>query len=153
MAARTYKRLPGRNFLPFNSASLWEHEDHLLMVQSHFVFESYRRFFYRDIQAIIICRTKSGLFMSLVPGLIAGALGAPAPFFGLRAGIVLGVLAGLFLLVSLVQLARGPTCRCVLRTAVQTQELPSLGRLRAAHRVLRRIQPKIVSVQQAPPSP
>jgi hypothetical protein len=41
----------------------------------------------------------------------------------------------------------GPTCTCHLRTAVQTEELPSLSRVRRVRRVLNRIRPLIVAAQ------
>jgi hypothetical protein len=41
----------------------------------------------------------------------------------------------------------GPTCVCHLKTAVQTEELPSLRRLRRARKVLARLRPLIVAAQ------
>jgi hypothetical protein len=151
MAARPYKRLPGRSNGFLNSATLWEADDHLLLVESHRVSESYRRFFYRDIQAVVICRTESGLMMSLVLGLLAAVLGASGYMVGDVAGVTMGVFAGVFLLFALLNLLGGPTCRCTLRTAVQTQHLPSLNRLRKARKALARLQPKIAAFQENPP--
>ena len=42
----------------------------------------------------------------------------------------------------------GTTCRCLIRTAVQTEELPSLRRVRNADKVLARIRPLIESAQR-----
>jgi hypothetical protein len=137
----------------FNTGTLWEADDHLLLVQSHGYTEAYRRFFYRDIQAIVICRTKSGMVASLVFGLLAAALGVSAAFVAADAAIPLWFFAGAFLFIALVSLLRGPTCRCTLRTAVQTQELPSLHHLRTARKTLRRIQPKIEAAQMEIPTP
>jgi len=41
----------------------------------------------------------------------------------------------------------GPSCICSLRTAVQTEELSSLNRLRRARKVLNRIRPLIAAAQ------
>jgi hypothetical protein len=41
----------------------------------------------------------------------------------------------------------GPTCRCHLTTAVQTNELPSLKRVARANRVLSRLRPLIAAAQ------
>lgn len=153
MAAHPYKRLPGRSRRLFNAATLWESEDHLLLVQSQVITENYRRFFFRDIQAIAICQTKAGPVISFVFGLLAVASGVAALFTGGSGAIALSIVAGVFLLLTVINILRGPTCRCLLRTAVQAQELSSLHRLRTARRVLRRIQPKIQSAQQAPSSP
>jgi hypothetical protein len=42
---------------------------------------------------------------------------------------------------------RGPTCKCFFQTAVQAEKLPSLNRLRKAHRVIARIRPLIENAQ------
>jgi hypothetical protein len=150
--ARPYQRLPGRSRQLFNYATLWESDDHLLFVQSHSVAEAYRRFFYRDIQAIVLCGTQTGLVTSIVLGVMAGAFGFWAAFSQTAVAIVLGVLAGVFLLLAIINVIQGPTCRCTLRTAVQTQELPSLNRIRTARRVLSRIQAKVATAQQQRPA-
>ncbi len=149
--AGTYKRLPGRSRQLMNYATLWEGEDHLLFVQSHGVTEAYRRFSYRDIQAIVLCQTKNGLVTSIVLGVVAAAFGLGAVFSATAVAIALGIVAGIFLLLALINLSLGPTCRCTLRTAVQTQELPSLNRLRSARRALGRIQARVNSIQRPVP--
>jgi hypothetical protein len=126
--------------------------DHLLLVESSGFSETYRRFFYRDIQAVVICRTAKGLFTALVFGLLAAAFGAGALLAGGDAAIPLGVFSGAFLLIALILLVQGPTCRCTLRTAVQTQELPSLHHLRTARKVLRRIRPLVEAAQPETPA-
>lgn len=148
MADRPYKRLPGRSRQFFNAVTLWEGADHLLLVHSHGVTESYRRFFHRDIQAIVVCQTRNGLVQTVVLGLLGLALAAPAPFVGFEAAVAFGIFAGLFFLLALINFLRGATCRCTLRTAVQTQELPSLNRVRTARKVLTRIQPAIAAAQR-----
>lgn len=150
--ARPYQRLPGRSRQLFNDATLWEGDDHLLFVQSHSVAEAYRRFFYRDIQAIVLCGTNTGLVASIALGVLAGAFGFGAAFSESAVAIALGIVAGVFLLLAVINVIQGPTCRCTLRTAVQTQELPSLNRIRTARRVLGRIQAKVATAQQQKPS-
>ena len=48
-----------------------------------------------------------------------------------------------------VNLIKGPTCNCYLRTAVQIKELPSLSRLKRARKVLARLRPLITAAQGA----
>jgi hypothetical protein len=137
MAERIYKRLPGRGFGAFTISSLWEADDHVLLVESNRITESYRRFFFRDIQAVVLCRTKTWLVWGSVLATIALVLGGVSllqeerVLMGLAAGF-----AGLFAVLAAVQFLRGPTCRCTLRTAVQTQRLASLS-----------LQPKIDAAQ------
>lgn len=153
MAERLYHRLPGRSRQFLNASTLWEGPDHLLQVQSHVVAESYRRFFFRDIHAVVICETKNGRVMTIVLGVLGGLLCLPMPFVPLAATIVLGIVAALFFLLAVGNFFRGPTCVCSLRTAVQTQELPSLNRLKTARKVLASLQPKIIAAQSESGSP
>lgn len=151
MADRPYKRLPGRGSGVLNSATLWEGDDHLLLVESHRVSESYKRFFYRDIQAIVVCQTNAGLIISIVLAVMTLVLGISAIIVG---SIALGIATGFFLLLTAISFFAGPTCRCTLRTAVQSQPLSSLKRIRHARKALARLQPQIAAAQQqVPPAP
>ena len=60
---------------------------------------------------------------------------------------VFGSIAGMFVMIFLLNLALGPTSACQLRTAVQLEDLPSLNRLRRARKVLNRVRPLVVAVQ------
>lgn len=153
MAHRPYKRLPGRSSGFFNIATLWEADDHLLLVESSRISETYRRFFYRDIQAIVICETKTGLIVNAVLIVIGFIFGGAALAGTPETAAIFGTLSGLFFLGVLINTLRGPTCRCTLRTAVQTQKLPSLNRVPRARKILSRLQPQIAAAQPAPPSP
>ena len=65
-------------------------------------------------------------------------------------GVILGVWLGLafFLLaLLLINLSRGRTCVCHIRTAVQTEELPSLRRLRTARKATALLKPLIEEAQ------
>lgn len=147
MAAKPYRRLPGRGRQTFGASTLWEADDHLLLVTSTGFSESYRRFFYRDIGAIVVTRTRGMIIQLLIFGVIAllFAVGALAAWQALA--LVLWILAGAFALVSVITLLLGPTCKCSLRTPVQTHPLPSITRLRTARKVLARITPRIEAAQ------
>lgn len=129
-------------------SSLWLGKDHLLSIESTGYTEKYKRLYFSDIQAITIRKTDHGKFWSLVFGILGGLLGSFAVVAGqpVPAGI-LGAIAGLFILLLIFNLAVGPTCACQLRTAVQTEELTSLSRLRRARRVLNRLRPLIAEAQ------
>jgi hypothetical protein len=149
-----YKRLPLGLLSAFLALfrgrrnSLWEGGDHLLLVLSDGYRETYKRFYYRDIQAITAYRTVRGLVITVVLVIIA-------LFFGLLA---LGVdtlggrifFGGMFVVSTVlvaVNLRLGPTCKCQLRTAVQAEDLVSLGRTRKLRRALDSIGPRIAQVQ------
>ena len=129
----TWAHRRGTSFFAFSPArsSLWLGRDHVLCVDSTGYTERYRRFYFRDIQAVVLRKTQHGAVWALAFGSLAG-------LFTLFAVIlkdpvwpyVLGTLAGLSALGLLLQLAEGPTCVCHLGTAVQSEELPALNRLR-----------------------
>lgn len=154
MAAREYlkltplRRTAGFAVVTVTRSNLWLGSDHLLCVETEGFNETYRRFYFRDLQAITLRRTRR----ALVLGVVTGALTA---LFALLAIVVndvtgrwiLGILGGVCAIPFLVNLLYGPTCTCELRTAVQTEKVPSLSRVRRAHRVLNRIRPLIAEAQ------
>ncbi|HKW30033.1 MAG TPA: hypothetical protein VJT54_11905 [Verrucomicrobiae bacterium] len=140
-------------------SSLWLGQDHLLCIDSSGYLESYKRFYFRDIQAISIQRTERRQWWTIILGcfafiffiltVISTPKTSPAQWSGgeIAGGIFLGGLTGLFLLLLLINLSLGPTCKCLLRTAVQIEELPSLNRLHRVRRALARLRPLIVAAQ------
>jgi hypothetical protein len=110
--------------------------------------EYYKRFDYQDIQGFIVRKTLDGKILnSLLAGVclfsFAFALSSSEP--GLK--IFLLIVGGVFGLLLLGNSVSGPTCQCQIRTAVQTEQLPSLNRLRRARQVLNRIRPLINGAQ------
>jgi hypothetical protein len=62
----------------------------------------------------------------------------------ITAGVVFTLIFAVPLLINNL---RGPTCACTLRTAVQTEELPSLCRLPKTRRILNLLRPLIAQAQ------
>ena len=157
-----YKRLSGRGNsfritgAAFGRYCLWLGEDHLLQVCSYGYSEEYRRFYFRDIQAIVLRRTAFWLTAAAVCGVIA-CLGAWIWFHNDVAAKVMGAIIGIpFGLLFAVNLVLGPSCECRLLTAVQAEPLPSLSRLRSARKTIRTLLPRIQEAQgtfQPPPPP
>jgi hypothetical protein len=154
MAASNYIKLtPPRRNATFAVAStsrsnLYLGSDHLLSVETVFYSEKYRRFYFRDIQAITLRRTKRALVIGIVTGILTllfvlGVLLSSA----IEARVVWSILAGVCFVPFVVNLIYGPTCTCELRTAVQTEKVPSMSRVRRAHKVLARIRPLIAEAQ------
>ena len=128
---------------------LWLGDDHLLQVESAGGYtESYKRFYFRDIQAVCIQKTGHWLAGNLVFGFLTGIfLLWMLPIKNEPGVITLGIIAGCFAFFLIVNLARGATCVCYLKTAVHLEELPSLRRYRNAKKVLARLQPFIETAQ------
>jgi hypothetical protein len=116
-------------------------DDHLLCIDSTGFAEDYRRFYFADIQAILVRRTDRGKVWNLSLGIVAGVSGLIGLGLSGAGAITLWSIAGFFGLCLFINALRGPTCVCHLRTAVHGEELPSLNRLRIARRVLRRLKP------------
>jgi len=126
--------------------SLWLGSDHVLSIDSASYSEEYKRFYFRDIQAFFICPTARRAIWN---GILAALLIMHVlvfGWFGASATTLLIVAVVLATPLALNNLS-GPACKVYLRTAVQVEELPSLGRIRRAHRVLDLIRPLIAAVQ------
>ncbi len=154
MAASIYKRLtrsrPRRKSLITSLSaprqSLWIGADHLLSIDSASYSEEYKRFYFRDIQAFYICPTGRRAVWN---GVLIALLVMHLLVFGwLGAAVTTLVIVAVILTIPLVinNLA-GPACRVYLRTAVQVEELPSLGRIRRAYQALERVRPLIAAAQ------
>jgi hypothetical protein len=146
--AHGYRRLPGKGRSLVSWHTLWLGEDHLLAVQTSGYHESYRRYYFKDIQAIVSCRTTRGRNWSIVLALLllltaGGALATRSADMG---GVWL--VPGICLLAALVSnLYLGPTCVAVLQMPLAGYELPSIRRLRTAQRLRDRIHPFIAATQ------
>lgn len=148
--ASVYRRLPGRGTALAHWVRLYRGPDHLLQVSSTGFTENYRRFYFRDIQGFVIEKKYwhhawSAFWLGLaliflVPALLTSGVGF----------VVLVSIGGTFLMGLLLNVALGTSCACYVQTAVQTEKLPTLKRVRSARKFLNRIQPVIASAQEQP---
>lgn len=138
MKRRTYTKLPGKKLFLFVRHSLWEGPDHLLWVEHNLVHEQYKRFYYKDIQAVILCTNRRRLFWTTFWGVLLFLfVGFGLALSGPGNGLLVLVAVWGFLLV--VNLLAGPTCDVYLQTAVQVEPLTTLVRVRSAVKVMGRI--------------
>lgn len=150
MADKEYKRLTrssARGFIGVTRASLWLGNDHLLCVDTTGYSESYKRFYFRDIQAIIVRVTNTRSAWNYVWGiavLLFLVIGLAADDTVPK--VICLCIAGLSALAMIINIVRGPTCTCQIRTAVQTEFLP-VPRTRVARKLLERVRPLIASAQ------
>jgi len=144
-----YRKLPGdcRGFLRRNT--LWIGGDHVLQVDSSRFSETYKRFYLRDIQTIIIRKTPrfrlpyywvllaAIAVITLLAGLNPFKLWLFWPPVAVLAGVVIYLyVAGMF-----------QSCTCHLITRVNRMELPSLFRLETARRFADVMAPLISAAQ------
>lgn len=150
-------RLPGRaarlRVDGSPGGTLWLGPHHLLQVQSGVWREGYRRFAYRDIQAIGVRRTVRGVVYNVVLGGFAALFGLIAVLIAVSKApsvggmVVVGGIGGCFLALMLINVLRGATVRGDLRTAVGLYPLPSLSRMGSAQRALELIRQRVDAAQ------
>ncbi len=126
---------------------LWLGDDHLLLVEWDGTRENYKRFRYQDIQAVIIRKTIEATTVNSILGGLVIMFTAFAIIVGGGGAIFLGILAGAFALFLAGNFLAGPMCVTHIRTAVQTDEMPSLCRLRNARKALAELRPLIAAAQ------
>ncbi len=151
---RPHRRKSGLVAVTSVRSSLWLGNDHLLAIDSNGYSESYKRFYFQDIQAVSLRLNSSRQIWNWVLGVPTAIclggwgydllLGHSIGLAGIIAGAACTVLFGLPLLINNLS---GPTCACTLRTAVQTEELPSLCRLPKTRRILDLLRPLIAQAQ------
>ena len=143
-----YKKLPGhrRGFL--RGASVWLGADHLLLVRSLRFREEYKRYYFRDIQAIVMA--KAPRFHISTRAAVLAALCLP-PFLTARTGTLFSIWKAVAALLVLVWVLVSAllSCRCRIYTAVSADDLPSLYRTWTAHRFLRRVHSLIQQAESA----
>ena len=126
---------------------VWLGADHVLLVLTRGYVESYRRFFFNDVQAFIIHPTSAGKIWNGIWGGLAGVFILPALAVSDVARIVLLCLGAPFLVALLINVALGRTCAFFVRTAVQTERVPALSRWRTAEKFIARIEPLVQAAQ------
>lgn len=151
-----YCRLPGKGLRRegFISVSrtwctLWLADDHLLSVDAHLFSEDYKRFYFKDIQAIVLRKTHRRTVWTIILALfLALWLAIAATQNSLVAGGLWLAVAAVFGVMLTINVLRGPTCACHLITAVHKELLPSLNRLNTAEKVLRTLRRQIENAQR-----
>ena len=136
-------------------AKLWLDDTQLVQESVKSYTQEIHRFALADIQAIQFRRTPRGLIYNAVLAVpcvvlliaLAATWNDRTTAFGDR--VAFGSTAAFFAVFLLVNLLRGPTCRATLTTALGSQPLPSLSRVRAAQRALALIAGNVAAVQGA----
>jgi hypothetical protein len=147
-SGQRYQKLPGHRRGFISSASLWTGADHLLSVKSDRLLENYKRFYFRDIQAIVV--TEVPRFPVSTRALALGALLLIAMLIArLRAPALtswLGLLAA-GLAACWIYISAAHSCACRLYTAVSREDLPSLYRTWTARKVVAELERRIAQAQ------
>ena len=143
-----YRKVPGRRRGFIFSASLWTDADHLLSVKSARFQEQYKRFYFRDIQAIVITKVPRLVVSTrvvaaaalLLIGVLIVRVRLPAVADWLW--LLLAALTAAWIYISAAQ-----SCTCRLYTAVSREDLPSIYRMWMARKALAELEQRIAQVQ------
>lgn len=136
----------------FSLTSLHMGETHLLYVRHESIAESYKRFYYDEICALITVKTAVGLWLNIILGVGACSLAVVALINwnspigsgpSIAAGISALILFGLLLHFTL----QGATCQTVIQTAVNREVISCLDRIKKTEAILRLIGERITQVQ------
>ncbi len=144
---KEYRKLPGRGGVR-KSCRVWLAADHLLMIFSTMFNQEFKRFYLRDIQAITVRKTNTAFIWTGACLTFAGFFVLLS--FGLKDTVgvwVLRSIAGFFLLCAALNAIGGGSCIAEIKTAVSTEELSSLKRLRHARKTLAILRPLIDEAQ------
>jgi hypothetical protein len=121
----------------------------LLCIDSSGFTETYKRFYFRDIQAFTVRQTNWWMIWGAifsVPFVLFASISL-ANYSDPTVMWIFGIVAALFALALVLDVAAGPSCACYLHTAVQSEQLPSLNRVRRARKVMAHLRPLIAQAQ------
>ena len=138
---KPYRKLPGHKRGVIATSSAWLGDDHLLLVRSARFWEDYRRFYFRDIQAVIVTRKR---YFFVPSPLLAAALFL-TPGLLLRHWAAFAIFVPLFLYWMGASLWQ--SCLCQIQTAVSLEALPSVYRMWTARKMVDILEERIRQAQ------
>ena len=152
MTKSSYRKLTSRRRSLMGYSQLWlgdgPGEGHLLLVRSARLVENYKRFALQDIQAIVISDGPDLRALQALAVLASLGWAALALAMSSRFGQGFFVITGFFALaLAVIDIARGPRCRCMLHTAVSREPLSPVSRRNASWKFLTAVLPAIEAAQ------
>src|SRR5262249_28548781 len=130
MPASIYRQLTGKRRTFHMFTQLFVGPDHLLLVRSNRFEERYQRFYFKDIQALVVTGLRSRTCLQASLGVLAVTIFLLAatliPIVGWR--IVAGMIGIIPAAIGLVDYFRGERCRMMLKTPVSHEALPPVSR-------------------------
>ena len=142
--AQEYRRLPGRSGLLIRH-SLWMQPDHLLRVRANPFSQQYRRYYFADIQALVLTELPGTAAFYWYAAAISLVFTALMLTYAGHPGW--GILPVLLALPALYLAWRVPNCTCYLKTSVSTDKLPAIRHRGAARKAIAMVMGEIERVQ------
>ena len=153
MAKKIYKKIPGvgtgmGSFQPAARARMLTAPDHLLIMQSTFFTEEYKRVFFRDIRYIDVQRTSGQEWMAVISAILT--LLIALLYFVYLPVIAVVIFCSPFALWVIINIYLGPTCKCQINTSVQTLQLPAPRRVKKVPPLIAYIRTQTAAFNSAP---
>ena len=140
-----FTKFSGRSLFSVQKSYLME--DHLLVVDGYYT-ESYKRLYYKDIEAVLVCPTASGMVFACIWAFISVCMFLPLLRNGFSVGYLTLAFFGMFpAIFAGVLFYGGGSARFGIQTAVQTVLLDGIRSRRKARKVKQRLVEKVESVQ------
>lgn len=149
MATSIYRRLTGKRRGVLTYSQLFLGPDHLLLVRSNRFEERYQRFYFKDIQALVITGVPSRTWMQVSFGVASAAMillaltVIPNPAWRVLVGLF-GVFPAI---IALTDLARGERCGMIVKTPASNERLPAVSRMSTARTVMTVMKPLVEEAQ------
>lgn len=141
-----YRRLPGRIMGFVRCPSVWMGDDHILVVDGTRFHETYRRVYFRDVQALIIQRKRRFVmqwpYALAIPFLVVAQLQL-YPYRMTIPILIVGLIAAAVLAFLSIQFG----CYLDIATAVGNIRIRSVIFTWTARRLARKVTPAIVAAQ------
>lgn len=139
-----YRKLSGRSTLSVQKSYLAE--DHLLVVDGHYK-ETYRRLYFEDIEAILVCPTASGKVIAVIMTILSVCMMLLPILNGLDylpLAIILGIIPAIF---AVALFYGGGSVLFGVQTAVQLAVLNGVNSQRKANKARRMLVAEVERVQ------
>jgi hypothetical protein len=150
MTRSIYRRLTAKRRAFLAYTQLFVGPDHLLLVRSNRFEERYQRFFFKDIQALVVTGVPSRTWLQASLGVLAGAITLLAlTTIRIAAWRVLAGMVGVIpAVIALIDYFRGERCGMIVKTAASNEPLPPVSRMSTARLVIARLKPAIEQMQR-----
>jgi hypothetical protein len=137
--------------LPGLRTKLYEGPDHLLLVEQLVLIERYKRFYFREIQAITQADSARWIVLSGLWGILALFSGSFLLLHQPVATTLGMIFVAIFGFALIHEVVRGPTCIVRLQTPIQSHRIAPLERVRKFRKAMERIEALIQSAQADDP--
>ena len=157
-----YERLTRPRLGLNGMGSLWLGSDHLLLVTNTLAVERYRRWYFPDLQALVMRKNAARMIWNIILGSVAFLLlaGAVACVIGSGSAslsddiialyvmaAVLGILGMVFVTAGAINFVMGPSCTLFIQTPHGLERLSTPNRVAGVEKLTARVQPLLLAVQ------